>query len=109
MANKRATKVDKQLRIAQFVRMISNGAVNSELVNFAEREGGLKRTIAFQYIKEAREVIVADINQDRKEVVAELMHGAHSIWKAAARDKQYNNALGAMNLIVKLGGLEQKS
>ena len=103
---KRATKVDKQLRIAQFVRMISSGAVNSELVAYADREWGLKNTMAREYIREAREVIVADVNQDRKEVVAELMHGAHTIWKAAARDKQFSNALGAMNLIVRLGGLE---
>ena len=103
---KRATKVDKQLRIAQFVRMISQGAVNSELVDYAQREWGLERTRAYAYIKEAREVIIADIDQERREVVAELMHGAHTIWKAAARDKQYNNALGAMNLIARLGGLE---
>ena len=105
---KRATKIDKHLRVAQFVRMISNGAVNSELVDFAEREWGLKRTIAYQYIKEAREIIVADINQDRQVVVAELLHGAHTIWKKAVDDKQYNNALGAMNLITRLGGLEPK-
>ena len=104
---KRATKVDKQLRIAQFVRMISQGAVNSELVAFAGKEWGLKDTMAREYIKEAREVIVEDINHDRQEVVAELIHGAHTIWKAAARDKQYSNALGAMNLITRLGGLEQ--
>ena len=38
MAKHRATKVDKQLRIAQFVRMISHGHVNSELLEFARRE-----------------------------------------------------------------------
>ena len=107
MAKHRATKVDKQLRIAQFVRMISQGAVNSELMRYAAIEWGLSDRRAQEYIKEAREVIIADINQDRKQVVAELMHGAKTIWKAAARDKQYSNALGAMNLIARLGGLEQ--
>ena len=103
---KRATKLDKELRIAEFVRMISHGAVNSELLEHARDEWGLATSTAHAYIAAAREVIVADINQDRKEVVAELMHGAHTIWKAAARDKQYSNALGAMNLIARLGGLE---
>ena len=105
---KRATKVDKHLRIAQFVRMISNGAVNSELYRYAACEWGLSERRAQDYVKEAREVIVADINLDRQAVVAELLHGAHTIWKAAARDKQYNNALGAMNVIIRLGGLEAK-
>ena len=105
---KRATKIDKHLRVAQFVRMISNGAVNSEMTAYADREWGLKDTQAREYIKEAREVVIADINQDRQVVVAELLHGAHTIWKKAVQDKQYNNALGAMNLITRLGGLEPK-
>jgi hypothetical protein len=36
------------------------------------------------------------------------MHGARTIWKAALKEKQFNNALGAMNLISRLGGLEVK-
>ena len=108
MAKHLATKVDKQLRIAQFVRMISQCAVNSELRQIAAKEWGLSVRRADEYIKEAREVIIADIDQDRKQAVAELMHGAKTIWKAAARDKQYNNALGAMNVIIRLGGLEVK-
>ena len=103
---KRATKLDKQFRIAEFVRMISHGHVNSQLVQFAAEEWGLSERRAHEYIKEAREVIVADINQDRKQVVAELMHGAKTVWEKALADKQYNNALGAMNLLTRLGGLE---
>ena len=103
---KRATKVDKHLRIAQFVRMISSGCVNSELMQYAASEWGLSERRSREYIKEAREVIVADINQDRQAVVAELMHGAHTVWKQAVAEGQYSNALGAMNLITRLGGLE---
>ncbi len=105
---KSATKIDKHLRVAQFVRMISNGAVNSEMTAYDKREWGLKDTQAREYIREAREVIVEDINQNRQIVVTELLHGAHTTWKKAVNDKQYNNALGAMNLITRLGGLEPK-
>ena len=108
MAKGRATKVDKAQRIAQLVRLISNGAVTSELVQFASTSWGVGRRQADAYIAEAREIIIEDINQDRKVVVAELMHGAHTIWKAALKEKQFNNALGAMNLISRLGGLEVK-
>ena len=105
---KRATKVDKAQRIAQLVRLISNGAVTSEMLRYAADQWGLSTRQAESYIAEAREVIIEDINHDRKVVVAELMHGAHTIWKAALKEKQFNNALGAMNLISRLGGLEQK-
>jgi len=106
MKGKRATKVDKQLRIAQFVRMISHGHVNSELVAFAVAEWGIKETMAREYIREAREVIIADVDQDRKQVVAELMHTSHTVMKNAMKKGEYNNVLGAMNLITRLGGLE---
>ena len=108
MASHKGTIVDKHLRVAQMVRLISNGAVTSELLQFATDNWGLKRRQAEKYIAEARDVIVADINQDRQIVVAELLHGAHTVWKKSLKDKQYSNALGAMNLITRLGGLEPK-
>ncbi len=108
MAGKKCTKIEKQLRIAQVVRMLSNGAVQSEICQYAAKEWGLRERAAREIIYEARAVVVADINQDRQEVVAELMHGARTVWKKAIADKQYNNALGAMNLISRLGGLEPK-
>ena len=103
---KRATKVDKQLRIAQFVRMISRGYANSELVQYASSEWGLGERHARDYIAEAREVIIADVDQDRKDVVAELMATSKTVIKEALAKGEYNNALGAMNLITRLGGLE---
>lgn len=106
MAKHRATKVDKQLRIAQFVRMISHGYANSELVAYADSEWGLKPTMAREYIAEARRVIIADVDQDRKDVVAELMATSKTVIKEALARGEYNNALGAMNLITRLGGLE---
>lgn len=106
--SKRASKVDKQVRIGQLVRLISQGAVTSELVHFAIENWGVGDRQAHSYIREAREVIVADIDHDRQQVVAEMIHGAHSIWKLALKEKQLSNALGAMNLITRLGGLEPK-
>ena len=103
---KRATKLDKQLRIAQFVRMISQGAVNSQLRQYAADEWGLSERRADEYIKEAREVIVADVNQDRKEVVAELIHTSKTVIQQAIRKGELNNAIGGMNVIIRLGGLE---
>ena len=103
---KRATKVDKQLRIAEFVRMISSGCVNSQLIQFASDEWGLGERHARDYIREAREVIVADVNQDRKEVVAQLMHTSQTVIQEALRRGELSNAIGGMNVIIRLGGLE---
>ena len=103
---KRATKLDKQFRVAEFVRMISCGHVNSQLVAYADAEWGIKETMAREYIAEAREVIIADVNQDRQEVVAQLIHTSQTVIQEAIRRGELNNAIGAMNVITRLGGLE---
>ena len=104
--SKRATKVDKVERIHTFVRLISNGAVTSELVRYAADRWGIGRRQAEVYIAEARQTIVDDIDMDRKQVVAELMHTSHTIVKAALKNGELNNAIGGMNVLIRLGGLE---
>lgn len=106
---KKIPQDEKQLRIAKLVRLISNGAVTSDLLDFMRREYGVSRSQAHRYIKEAREVIIEDINQNRQQVVAEMLHVAHTIVKNAMREGQYNNALGALNYIARIGGLEVNS
>jgi hypothetical protein len=107
MAQKRATKVEKEKRIAQLVRLISNGAVTSELVHFGSTEWQVTPRQAHDYIAEARKVIVADINRDRSVVVAEMMHTCQTIIKKGMQGGNYNAVLGAMNRIAALGGLDQ--
>jgi hypothetical protein len=107
MATHRATKVDKAQRIAQIVRLISNGAVTSELVRFATAEWQVNTRQAENYIAEARKVIIADINRDRSVVVAEMMHTCQTIIKKGMQGGNYNAVLGAMNRIAALGGLDQ--
>ena len=102
---KRATKLDKQLRVAEFVRMISRGHVNSQLIQHAAAEWGVGERSARDYIAEAREVIRADVDQDRRDVVAELLSTSHVVIQEALRKGELNNAIGAMNLITRLGGL----
>ena len=106
MPKHRATKVDKADRILTFVRLISNGAVTSELVHFAARNWGLSERQAKAYIAEARRTIVEDIDIDRKQVVAELMHTSKTVIKAALKNGELNNAIGGMNVLIRLGGLE---
>ncbi len=103
---KRATKLDKQFRIAEFVRMLSRGYVNSQLIQHAADEWGVGERSARDYIAEAREVIRADVDQDRRDVVAEMLATSHTVIQEALRKGELNNAIGGMNVIIRLGGLE---
>ena len=108
MASHKGTIVDKHIRVAQMVRLISNGAVTSELVRYAADHWGLKRRQAETYIAEARDVIVADINQDRQIVVAEMMSVCRTVIKNGMKSGNLQAVLGAVNSISKMGGLEPK-
>ena len=106
MATHRASKAEKEQRIAQIVRLISNGAVTSELVQFLCREAGVRTRQAHNYIKAARERIIADIDQDRKVVIAELMHTCLSVIKGGMKTGNYSVVLGAISNLRAMGGLD---
>ena len=105
---KRASKFEKEDRILQMVRLISNGAVTSELVQHASSKWGVGKRQAMDYVKEAREIIVDDINRERPQITAELIHIMQTVIKNGMRTGQLNNVIGAANTIAKLGGLEAK-
>ena len=105
---KRASKFEKEDRILQMVRLISNGAVTSDLVRYASDKWGIGRRQAEDYIKEAREIIVDDINRERPQITAELIHVCQTVIKNGMKTGQLNNVVGAVNTIAKLGGLEAK-
>ena len=104
---RKCTKADKAQRITKLVKLISNGAVTSDLVQYCAYHWGLQRRQSDNYIAEARKVIIEDINRDRQIVVAEMISTCHEIIKRGMHGKNYNAVLGAMNRIAALGGLDQ--
>ena len=108
MAAKKCTKLEREQRIQTFVRLLSNGALNSDLVQFASREWGIGRRQSDQYIADARKVLIADIDQERHVVVAEMLAVCRTIIKNGMKTNQLNVVLGSVNTISRLGGLEAK-
>jgi len=102
---KRCTKLEKEQRVLTIVKLLASGAVNSEVIEFARREWGLEKKATYPYLREAREVIIEDIDRDRREVTAELMITMKNVIKQSIKDRQFSNAIGASNLLAKLGGL----
>lgn len=101
----RCTKVEHEIRVFEFVKLISSGAVRSDLLQHAAEKWGLKTRQTDYIIAQARQVIVEDINQERQQVTAELLHTMKRVIHGAMKDKQYNNAIGAASLLAKLGRL----
>ena len=108
MADKRCTKLERAKRVQTFVRLLANGAVTSDLVQFGADNWGLERRMTEKYIAEARAIIVEDINQERTQVVAEMLAVCRTIIKNGMKTNQLNVVLGSVNTIARLGGLEVK-
>lgn len=105
---KKCTKLERERRIQTFVRLLANGAVNSDLVQFASKEWGIGRRQSDQYIADARNVLIEDINQDRHVVAAEMLAVCRTLIKNGIKSNQLNVVLGAVNTVTRLGGLEPK-
>ena len=101
----RCTKVEHEKRVFEFVKMLSSGAVRSDLLQHAAENWGLKARQTDYIIAAARKVIIEDIDQERHQVTAELIHSMKTVIKGAIQTKQYSNAIGAASLMAKLGHL----
>jgi len=102
---KKCTKYEKEKRILQFVQMLSKGAVNSELFRYASDEWGIGKRQAEDYLAEARQVVISDVNHDRKIVVAEMIHMMKAVMKEGFRTGQLNSVIGAANTLSRVAKL----
>ncbi len=105
---KKTSQAEYQKRVLELVKLLSNGAVTSQLIQHASDKWGIGERMAHNYIARARAIIVEDVNQEREAVVAEMLHITRNLIQQAMAKGEYNNALGGMNLITRLGGLEMK-
>ena len=104
---KHCTKVEKAQRVSECVQLISSGATTSNLVRYCADKWGLGRRQAEVYIAEARKIIIADVDMDRKIVVAEMIATCKVLIRKGMQTGNYSTVLGAMNRISALCGLDQ--
>ena len=83
------------------------GAVNSELIHHAVSEWGVDERQARNYLHEARQVVIDDVNHDRKIVVAEMVHMMKAVMKEGFRTGQLNSVIGAANTLSRVAKLDR--
>ena len=103
---KRSDKVEVQRRVLQLVELIAAGHNHSAMVQFATDAWGIKTRQAEAYVQKARAIVVEDINQDRKQVLAEAIATCRMVIRDASKAGQYNNVIGAVNALSRLGKLD---
>ena len=99
---KRSTAAEKDYRINRVARLLSNGAVRSEVCEYAKREWGVSVGTADRYIAGAREILKADWDIDRRQFTAELMSQLASLQKECRKSNQVSTALGCINSMARI-------
>ena len=103
MAGRKSTKAEVDYRVNRVARLLSNGAVRSEVAQYAAAEWGVSLRQADEYIARAREILKADWDIDRRTFTAELLSQLASLQKEARKNgNQAHVALGCINTMAKI-------
>ena len=102
---KKSTKVEVSLRVNRVARMLANGAVRSEIIQYGAKEWGCSDRMVDTYMKKARDIMREDFELDRRTFTAELLSQLASLQKEARKTGQGHIALGCINSAAKLAQL----
>ena len=105
MAPPRGTKQDTIDRANHFARIIANGGRRSDCIKYAEENWGVKTSSCDAYLALAREMLKADWDIERPQMVADLLSQCSTLQMEARAAGQLHIALGAINTAAKLAQL----
>ena len=104
---KKSTAAEVDIRVNRVARMLSNGAVRSEILQYSAKEWGVSVRSADEYIKKARNLLCKDWEIERRTFTAELLSQLASLQKESRKNGQGHIALGCINSAAKLAQLIQ--
>ncbi len=102
---KKCTKLEKKARVEELADMIVKGYSQRELNRHVADAWGLSQGSALLYIREARDVVKADlVDIDRADMLASKVQMLEQIARDSVASGRENNAIGAIRLLAKLTG-----
>jgi hypothetical protein len=105
VAAPRGTKQETIDRANRFARIIANGGRRSDCLKYAQENWGVSVSSCDAYLKLAREMLKADWDIERPQMIADLLSQCSTLQMEARRAGQYHIALGAINTAAKLAQL----
>ena len=106
---KKGTKIEVEARVLQVYKMICKGESRALVLQYASKEWGVTLRQACTYIERAREYIIDDFKMERDEFALEILAGLQDTRRRAIADKQYAVALGCLNRIASITGVDGNS
>ena len=93
--SKKSTKIEIDMRVNRIARLLANGAVRSEIVQYCgERMGGSLNGQTDTYIAKARDLIRADWETDRLTFTAEILAQLATLQKEARKQNNLERCFG---------------
>ena len=89
---KKSTKIEMDMRINRVARLLANGAVRSEILQYAAKEWEASERTADTYIARARDILRADWETDRLTFTAENLAQLATLQNEARKPKNLNPA-----------------
>jgi ribosome-binding protein aMBF1 (putative translation factor) len=102
---RKATKAEKKARVEELADMVVKGYSQREMVRHIREVWGLSDDSAAIYIREARNVVKADLGDiDRADMLASKVQMLEQIARDSVASGRENNAIGAIRLLAELTG-----
>ena len=104
----RSTKVEKNFRVDTVYKLLSEGNSRGQIQQFAATQWNVSERQIDQYIADARELLKADWDIDRRTFTAELMSQLASLQKECRKNNMSAVALGCINTMAKIAHILEK-
>jgi hypothetical protein len=100
------TKAQVDQRVEQIYKQLILRQSRAQLLQFASKNWGkLSDRQIDTYIKKARELLVKDLADDRRALIAEHIASRNHIYQKALVEKRYQTCLNVLDSVAKLEGL----
>ena len=93
---KKSPKIEVDMRVNRVARLLANGAVRSDIVQYCAKEWDVAERQSDTYIAKAREIIRADWESDRLTFTAEILAQLATLQKEARKQNNLGAALGCI-------------
>ena len=98
MSVHKATKAETELRVQEFVKLISNGVQRPGLLEYGRKEWGLSRGGVDLLIRKAKDAIKAAVNEEREEFLARKLFQLEDVLMKSAKRDNHSAMIGAIRL-----------
>ena len=104
---KKSTKIEMDMRINRVARLLANGAVRSEILQYAAKEWEASERTADTDIARARDILRGDWETARLTFTAEILAQLATLQKEARKTNNLNAALGCIKTAAQIAQVLQ--